>query len=353
MIATVGSSALLANIERVCAHGGAGRALRLKILDELRRSVAFDAFAFVLTDPITGVGASPVAEVPCLPELPRLIRLKYLTEINRWTDLPDRFVSLLAATDGEPSRSLLWRELLKQYGVVDVASAVFRDRHGCWAFLDLWRTAPGLPFTAAELARLSLVVPAVTDGLRRAQAATFVQTQAGREALRGPVVLLLSPDLDVLAETVPTFEYLRALMPSSDGQSPVPAGAYNVAAQLLAREAGVDDGTASACVHAGGGHWFTLRAARLGGPGPSADGTIAVTIEDASGADRVALFARANALTGRETELLTHLNAGKDTHDIAAQMHLSEHTIQDHLKAIFTKTGIRTRRGLLSHVRGR
>ena len=47
--------------------------------------VPFDAYAWLLTDPQTSVGSSPLADVPCLPELPRLIRLKYLTEVNRWT----------------------------------------------------------------------------------------------------------------------------------------------------------------------------------------------------------------------------------------------------------------------------
>lgn len=78
-----------------------------------------------------------------------------------------------------------------------------------------------------------------------------------------------------------------------------------------------------------------------------------VTVEDASGADRAVLFAHATALSARETELLMHLDAGRDTREIPEQMHLSEHTIQGHLKSSFTKTGIRTRRSLLGYVRGR
>jgi DNA-binding NarL/FixJ family response regulator len=95
-----------------------------------------------------------------------------------------------------------------------------------------------------------------------------------------------------------------------------------------------------------------LKAARLDEVG-RAEPNIAVTIEDASAAERTALFARAHALSTRESELLTHLAAGRDTHDIAQYMHLSEHTVQDHLKMIFTKTGVRTRRALLTHLRGR
>jgi DNA-binding NarL/FixJ family response regulator len=346
-------SALLASVGRACAKETDARALQLRVLDELRRSVAFDAFAFVLTDPVTSVGTSPLADVPCLPELPRLIRLKYLTAVNRWTTLADGFASLSAATGAELSRSLVWQELLQQYDVVDVASAVFRDRFGCWAFLDLWRTAAHRPFTQSELARLSSVIPVVTEGLRHAQAATFALPRGRNRPLEGPVVLLLSPALDVLAETAPAIDYLRALLPPTHDHPPIPASAYNVAAQLLAHEVGVDTSPAVARVHAGGGRWLALRAARLDQAGSLVEPNIAVTIEDASGGDRAALFARAHALSVRETELLTHLDAGRDTHDIAEQMHLSEHTIQDHLKMIFTKTGIRTRRSLLSHVRGR
>ena len=349
----MGSAALRGRIDRICAQNSDARALQLRIVEEMRRSVAFDAFAFLLTDPVTSVGTSPLADVPCLPDLPRLIRLKYLTVVNRWTTLTDRFVSLSAAVDGELSLSLVWRELLRQYEVVDVASAVFRNRFGCWAFLDLWRTTPSTRFTDAELAPLGSVISRVTDGLRRAQAATFAAPQEINRALQGPVVLLLSPTLDVLAETAAAIDYLRALLPSTPDEPPIPASAYNVAAQLLAREKGVDTSPAVARVHVGGGRWLALRAARLDRPDALVEPNIAVIIEDASGADRTTLFARAHALSVRETELLTHLDAGRDTHAIAEQMHLSEHTVQDHLKAIFAKTGIRTRRSLLSHVRGR
>jgi DNA-binding CsgD family transcriptional regulator len=114
----------------------------------------------------------------------------------------------------------------------------------------------------------------------------------------------------------------------------VPANAYNVAAQLLAVEAGADQNRAVARVHLADGLWVTLRAARLAAAGLVGQSDIAVTIEESSPADRANVFARSFGLSRRETELLTHLVTGADTRELARRMFLSEHTIQDHLKGI-------------------
>lgn len=331
-------------VSRICGQHDEARGLRLAVLDELRAVVAFDAYSWLLTDPETEVGCAPLADVPCLPELPRLIRLKYLTAVNRWTAM-DGPVGLLG---GQREESLVWREMLAGYGVTDVASVVFRDRFGCWAFLEMWRIGAGQPFGDADAGFLAGIAPPVTEALRRCQARTFDVLPAVPERT-GPVVLMLSSELEVRAQTPETDRYLRILVPPDDERRPVPSGAYNVAAQLLAVEAGVDDHRPSARVHLSGGSWLTLRAARMG----EAAHDIAVTIETASPAERTGVFGRALGLTAREAELLTHLVAGADTRDIAKLMFLSEHTVQDHLKSIFAKSGTRNRRTLLARAAGR
>ncbi len=316
------------------------RRLRVDLLGKLRRAVGFDAYAFLLTDPETAVGSSPLADVPMplLVALPRLIRAKYLTAANRWTALgPGQVALLSAATDSDPLRALLC-----EHGVADVVSVVFRDRFGCWGFLDLWRA--GGVFTAADARRVAAFAEPVTAALREAQAATFV-ARPSSASRPGPVVLLLSPELDVIGQTPQTHEYLQTLIPPEQGRAPVPANAYNVAAQLLAVESGVDDHQPSARVHLSAGLWLTLRAARIG-----AD--IAVTIEESTPAERLDLFARAYALSTRESELLTHLASGADTREVAGRIFLSEHTVQDHLKSVFAKTQTRSRKALLARALG-
>jgi DNA-binding CsgD family transcriptional regulator len=318
----------------------------------LRQIVPFDAYAWLLTDPETSVGSSPLADVPCLPELPRLIRLKYLTKVNRWTQLGSPVALLTEATKGELSQSLVWRELLHRYDIVDVASLVFRDGYGCWGFLELWRDSMSGQFTSPEKAFLAEVAGPVTNALRGSQARTFDDRTTPDQPSRGPVMLVLSPDLDVLAQTAETEAYLRTLVPPDADRSPIPASAYNVAGQLLATETGIDSHPPMARVHLAGGRWLTLRAARMEDSRPPDARDIAVTLEDSSPAERAALFAAAHGLTNRERELLNHLIRGVDTSELARLMFLSRHTVQDHLKSIFTKTSVHNRRTLVARVLG-
>lgn len=327
------------------------RALRLELLNEIRQVVTFDAYAWLLTDPKTHVGVSPVAEVPAISDLPKLIRLKYLTPVNRWTGLHRSVETLRAVTGDRPDTSLLWNELLAGYGVHDMASMVFRDQFGCWGWLDLWRIDRTTSFTAREVEFLRGIEKPITSALRNAQARAF--DLAGLEIGRsGPVVLALSPDLEVLSQTPETADYLRRLVPTSQGRSPIPAGAYNVAAQLLAVEAEVDDHPPVARVHLDRGTWMTLRSARMGGSKSPRDQDIAVTIEPSSPTERAELYVLASGLSRREGELVKHLTTGADTRQVAERMYISTNTVQDHLKSIFAKTGAPNRRILLARALG-
>ncbi|MFC7619167.1 LuxR C-terminal-related transcriptional regulator [Microlunatus sp. GCM10028923] len=336
-------------IERICAARLNARELRLEVLAQLRTVIGFDAYAWLITDPETEVGGSPLADVPCLPELPTAIRLKYLTPVNRWTQLAGAAAGLWQVTEGNLDRSRFWRELLSQYGIDDVLSAVFRDRHGCWGFLDLWRA--GGRFEPGEISFLARLAGPLARALRRAVALSF--TADGPAFEGGPMILLLGPDLSVRAQTAPTSAALRLLVPPARDDAPIPAGAYNVAAQLLAREAAVDDHPAVARVHLDAGRWVTLRAARIGPDQPAGgDGDLAVSIERTGPAARAEVFGRSYGLSPRERQLLITLGGGPDTRDLAARLYLSEHTVQDHLRSIFDKTGLRSRSALVGRAFG-
>ena len=344
-------------VEAICAEFHDARSLRLQVLAVLREVIDFDAYVWLLTDPVTAVGAAPLADVPCLAELPALIRAKYATAVNRWTALRlhnSPAATLSDATGGDLSRSLMWCDVLSRYRIGDVASAVFADPYGCWGFLDLWRNDTSSSFSAADAGFLAEVAAPLATALRRCQARTFVDPATPHRPDLGPVVLALDNELRIASRTAASRAWLDALLPPAPDQKAIPASVYNVASQLLAVEKGIDAQPAFARTHLADGFWLALRAARLSSDQPPAGqgATIVVTIEEASASERLELFGRAFGLSAREDELLGLLATGCDTRSMARQMSLSEHTIQDHLKSIFAKTAAHDRVTVLSRALG-
>jgi DNA-binding CsgD family transcriptional regulator len=348
------ASSSLDRIERLCRGSFTAKKLREEVVAEVCRVVPFDAYLFALTDPVTRVGTSSLADVPMLPwpRLPALIRARYLTTLNRWPELLDAktaSTSLLTATEGDPSRSRLWREVQCELGVVDVAVAPFGDRHGSWGMLDLWRTEGA--FTPTDLGYLGALATYVVPGLRSALARTFVDTPDQLLPV-GPAVVVLDPDLQVRSQTAGAAAALLQLNPPDEPMTPIPAAAYNVASALVAAEQGVPVGEPWARVHLGGSRWVTVKADRMG---PSEEGEsrdIAVSIEPSTPTERTDLFARVHGLSARETEVLDLLGNGLSSHEVAARLVLSEHTVNDHVKAVLEKTGARTRQVLMSRALG-
>lgn len=326
----------VAGLHRSLAISEDDRNLRRAAVEQIRRSIPFDAFAWLLTDPETTVGNAPLAEVPCLDQLSRLVALRY-TSARRWTSV----------APGVPHRPVVPSSELAQFlagfGKYDVVSLAFADRFGWWGFLDLWRE--GGEFRAEEMELLGALAEPVTAALRMSRAAMFVPSDCVRERGSDPVVLLLDRDLAVRRQTLGAEVALRALLPTEESRRPIPAAAYNVAAQLLAVQAGIDAHLPLSRTVVAPGEWISVQAAWL-------DEDIAVTIGPVEQRERWLLFCRAHGLSDRETDVVVHLAEGDDTRALAARLHLSEHTIQDHLKATFAKTGVRSRRELLALARG-
>lgn len=359
-------------ILRLCEAALEDHELRQRVLAELGTVVPFNAFAWPLSDPETATGLSPMARIPCPDELPLLIRLKYLTSVGRWTALMGRrtpALSLLQGTCGSPSRSLLWDGLLRRYGVTDVLSTVFADRYGCWGWLDLWRGAAEGAFSDAETDFLAGVAPGLAGGLRRSRAAQCRRdaevaaprkadrtvttaiappTGADRRLLPPQAVLILDADLSVAGQSASADEWLELLQRGPKPYEGVPAEVLNVAAQLLATEAGVDPHPAASRVPVGSGAWALLRATRLASGRHGAAPPLAVTIQECPASDRMEVFARCFGLTRAQRQLLDLAAGGLDTAALAAALRISPLTVQDQFKTVFAACGVRSRGALLA-----
>jgi len=79
-------------------------------------------------------------------------------------------------------------------------------------------------------------------------------------------------------------------------------------------------------------------------------GKTAVIIEEARCSEIAPLIAQAYALSSRERELTRLILRALSTGEIAAELHLSPNTVQDYLKAVFDKVGVRSRRELVASI---
>ena len=82
-------------------------------------------------------------------------------------------------------------------------------------------------------------------------------------------------------------------------------------------------------------------------------GHVAITIRASSPAEIFDLLCKTYDLIRRERQLVALMLDGLSSKELAATLCISLHTIQDHLKAIFAKTDLRSRRQVVSHLAGR
>jgi DNA-binding CsgD family transcriptional regulator len=77
---------------------------------------------------------------------------------------------------------------------------------------------------------------------------------------------------------------------------------------------------------------------------------VAVIIEEPSPGDLAPVLMMAYGLTKQEQTLTALICRGASTREIATHLSITPHTVQDHLKAIFDKTGVRSRRELVARL---
>jgi DNA-binding CsgD family transcriptional regulator len=77
---------------------------------------------------------------------------------------------------------------------------------------------------------------------------------------------------------------------------------------------------------------------------------VAVIIEPAQPARITSLLMAAYGLTEREQEVTRLVLQGNATAEIAERLVVSAHTVQQHLKRVFEKTGVHSRRELVGKV---
>jgi DNA-binding CsgD family transcriptional regulator len=320
-------------------------AIQREAIADLRRVIGFDQWCWPCADPQSLVPLSGIADHGYGLGLARALELEYsgadIASMGELARRPHPVASLSAETGGDLARSPRWDEVLRAAGIGDEAVLACRDALGCWGWIKAYRDSADRDFAPEDLELLVQVGPSLGSALRRKIGGAAAGTGA---APTDPAVVVLDRDLRPVSWTAGARGWI-AMLPLADlfaMLGMLPAAVYPAAA--LARSTATA-GQAHALERGVDGRWVKIEAAPLDGDD---DGRIAVVVRGAAPAETHELLCRAYALTLRERELVAALVAGLDTRAVTEQLFISRHTVQDHLKSIFAKVGVHSRRELLA-----
>jgi DNA-binding CsgD family transcriptional regulator len=141
--------------------------------------------------------------------------------------------------------------------------------------------------------------------------------------------------------------HVGALRDPDDADAAVPEVLATLAqwARVLAADGRSD--SARAQLPGADGHWRLLHAAATD------QGRVAITCQVAPPAALLTLRLSAYGLSPGERAIVELALEGRSTKQMATELVISPHTVQDRLKGVFEKVGVRSRRDLVARLSGR
>ncbi|MEU5979613.1 helix-turn-helix transcriptional regulator [Streptomyces sp. NPDC047315] len=324
----------------------------------LRRLLPYDAAVWRATDPETGLMTAPVhVERADAAGCAAYWHIELFTErINRYSDLAQRAVPVAGlhhTTDGAPEHSALYRHFLRRRGLSDELRVVLALGGRPQGTVSLFRAEGRPAFDAADTAFAASLVTPLARRLRsyatqRPETPPNASPEAPRDAApSGPGLLLFDGEGALVSANDAAHHHLDGLPdgprePSTSAPGPrVPAWLRGLTLRARAGDARAAD-PVRLRLRTRDGAWLVCHATALRPAGT------AVVLEPATPADVLPLLADAFDLSDRELEVTARIARGLPTARIAAELLLSPHTVRDHVKAVFEKTGVSSRGELVN-----
>ncbi|MGW2604327.1 LuxR C-terminal-related transcriptional regulator [Streptomyces mirabilis] len=334
-------------------RGLRGELSALAVLDRTARvlldAVPADVWCGVVLDPSTLLDTGGQHESG-FPEssMRRLFEIEHVEQddVDNLRALTRRSgkVSLLSrSTDGRLDESKYYREILRPLGLTDELRILLHHGPRTWGLLVLCRDAHTRPFSAAELAVAEAVSVPACAALRRSLLLSGVDRGPLPDA---PGWVVLDGDLGIRSMS-PTAQHWLDQLQEQHAPGRGEGGPYLLRA--LAVQARGEQAGAGAHVRAptGTGRWISLRAWPLEQDGEPA---VVVSVGPTEPAELTALILDVYGLSPRAREIAQHVLLGRSTSEIAGHLGVSEYTVQDHLKQVFGKVGVRSRRELVAEL---
>lgn len=340
-------------IVRLCHAGLDSRTLRLEVIKQLRKVIPFDLYFFSTADPATLLFTGAMIDETLERVTPQFLENEFLQDdVNKFSWLARNATSvgsLIQAAQREGIQSPRYQEILAPLALGDELRAALMAKGVCWGFLCLHRDQSSPYFTPAEAVFLRRLTPHIALGLRKALLlGSVTRSQVPDE----PGLLLLTDDLSVVSINSVAEQWLMEIAAADWTRKPLlPYAISTVVARLKAIEQGANVEMSLAPMvrlRTASGHWLALHASRLSSSNEHR--LVAVIFELARPVEIAPLIVQAYDLSRREGEILQTVLRGLSTSEMTDTFHIASHTVQDHLKAIFEKVGVRSRRELVGQL---
>jgi DNA-binding CsgD family transcriptional regulator len=335
---------LESELARLADRGLDAHSLRVEAMERLRRVVAVDGYCFVTVDPRTLAQTSVATWGVDRRGAPAIYRNEYeQPDVAKHADLAasrDPVRVLSRATHGELDRSTRYRELLSPWGLRHELRAAVRERGTTWGFIHLYRAHGRRDFDADEASAVERASRAVAPLLR---AATVERLSAEVPAAQAPALIMLEGTA-ITEATGGGRAWLHALRDPAAPEQEVPEVLVTLGAWARGIPCRGGDESARAVMPGGDGVWYSLHASATDRE------RVAVIVQPARGAELVPLLLTRYRLTAAEQQVTELVLQGRSTKEIAGDLVISPHTVQDRLKAVFEKVGVRSRRELVAQL---
>ncbi|GIJ44372.1 helix-turn-helix transcriptional regulator [Virgisporangium aliadipatigenens] len=324
------------DVENLCRMDLDSAQLQRRIGARLSRRLNADAFCFGTMDPSTLLVTGHVTEGIPPEAATAAAHNEYLVDdVLKFAALARADVRagvLSVAVGGNPRRSHRYRALMPLIDARDELRATFVVGGLCWGGMSLYRGGRRPTFSAADAALLQRLSATIGAALRTAA------HRPATGAARGPAdagVLVLDHDLRLVTANPAAQRWIEEL-----GSSGLPIAVLDVAARA-------QKSAAYGRVRDRSGRWISVQASPLTGDRPA---SIAVLIAPAPTAEVIEILQLAYALTRSERAVLEQVISGASSRTIAGRLFITTATVQDHLKAIFAKVGVRSRGELVARM---
>lgn len=341
-------------VKRLCCADLDGPELLGRVVERLRRTVPFEAYCASTADPGSGLVTHSLAEEMGGAKEAAIFfeRLYFEHDLELFRKMTrDRSPVLLISKSTDGYDSPRHRELLAPLGLAHEMRSAFTAGGRMWGSMDLIRERGRPDFVPREAALLKRLAPHLGVGLRAA--ALRARAPVEQSGSYEPGVLTLDRSGRVTQHTPAAERWLRQLeelRPDWREWDKLPPVVRMVALALKRTLSPGNDRDLNAVprlrARARSGRWLTLYGS-LTEPSDDHPSETVIVIEPSKPEEVAWMNVAVYGLTAREEEIARLIVRGFSTKQVSTRLYISEYTVQNHLRGIFEKVGVRSRRELV------